>query len=359
MQFPNLTILQDSRILKFALVVCWLATLFIGFNRFIDQDVLLSVSVVGQVSLWLSIVVALVLFSFPVLGLFNSRGAILYAITLVVFGLFVLLDVNRLTPYFIFYLGVFGVYILFRKDEQVFYKSLIIIASGIYIASGLHKLNPGFSEDILPLIWFHSLPIQPSENLGYAIALLEALLGLGLLFNKTRKVACLLLIITHTILLWKLGPFKLSWNLIVWPWNFAMIALLCLIYGFRSQALLFSTTYIRNYFAVLLFFWCLPLLSLFHLVPDNLGFKLYSGKVLNPLLQLNTKLVHLETYNYSTDPKVSSFMLQDYSIRTSQLAISPEPWVFERIKENFEKEYQTTGTLIYNSKEYLDNLNQK
>jgi uncharacterized membrane protein YphA (DoxX/SURF4 family) len=338
------------QILGIVLIACWIATFVIGFDAFITQDVLLSVSLIGDIPAIVSIIVGIVVFNLPITSMVSKKRSWVFVIAMFAFLIFVLLDVNRLAPYFIFYLALFGLFTYFKNDRDTFVQSLLIIASGIYIASGLHKINPGFSEQILGLIWFHSLPLEPSATAGYVIALTETLLGLGLLFKYTRKVSCVLLLLTHIVLLWKLGPFKFNWNLIVWPWNFCMIAVLFVLYFYEAGTRSLFKALRTKHATVLLFFWIIPAASLFALVPDNLGFKLYSGKALDLDLKFPSKIQELEKYNRSSDSLNTQINLQTYSIRTRQLAISPEPWVFEAIKENFEAYYKTNTTLIDDTK---------
>jgi uncharacterized membrane protein YphA (DoxX/SURF4 family) len=344
--YPEIPFKRCQQLLGIVLLVCWVATLAIGFDRFVDQDVLLSVGLDYDIPDFLSFIIAVIVFYLPIKAVSAKRGKLFYVLGLFFYLVFVLQDVNRLTPYFVFYYGLFGTFIWFKNDSETFLKSLVVIASGIYIASGLHKLNPGFGSDILPHLWFHSLPIKPSQNIGYAIAFLEALLGLGLLFRYSRKFCSVLLVVTHLILIWKLGPFKHSWNLIVWPWNFCMIALLVTLYNYEKQMKSQISTLSKVQIPIIICFWLLPLLSLIGIVPDNLGFKLYSGKALNYNLQLERKVEALKPYDRSENPEVTVLNLQDYSIRTGELAISPEPWIFEHIRRNFESHYEMNAVLI-------------
>lgn len=327
------------------LIICWIATFIIGHDAFIGQDELLTVSLIGEFPALLNIIIALAVFTIPVISIIIRNGTWIFIVGILFFLLFILLDINRLTPYFIFYLTIFGLLNYFKKDDTVFLQSLLIIASGIYIASGLHKINPGFSEQVLNIIWFHSLPFKPSPTAGYMISITEALLGLGLLFKYTRKVSCILLFLSHIILLWKLGPFKLNWNLIVWPWNFCMMALLSVLYFYETSTKPLFKSLQRKHAVTLLFFWIVPCASLFSLVPDNLGFKLYSGKALTLDLKFESKIPELEEHNRSTDSLTTQINLQTYAVTTRQLAISPEQWIFERIQKNFEAHYKTETSL--------------
>ncbi len=337
---------RRKQVLGVVLVICWIATFAIGYNAFIGQDELLTVSLIGEFPAWLNIIIALAVFTIPAISISIRNGTRIFIVEILLFLLFVLLDVNRLTPYFIFYLAIFGLLIFFKKDDNTVLQCLLITASGIYMASGLHKINPGFSDQVLEFIWFHSLPIEPSPTAGYVIAISESLLGLGLLFKYTRKVSCVVLILTHLLLLWKLGPFKLNWNLIVWPWNFCMIAILIVLYFYETSAISFFKSLQRKHVVTILFFWIVPCASFFYLVPDNFGFKLYSGRTLTLDLKFESKIPELEAHNRSTDSLLTQINLQTYAVRTRQLAISPEQWIFERIQKNFEAHYKTETSLI-------------
>ncbi len=66
----------------------------------------------------------------------------------------------------------------------------------------------------------------PAIGLGFAI--LEALIGIGLLIQKTRRIAVALAIVMHSLILASLISTKQ--NSVVWPWNMAMMVMVPLLF---------------------------------------------------------------------------------------------------------------------------------
>ncbi|ARN78183.1 hypothetical protein BST97_09360 [Nonlabens spongiae] len=329
---------------ELAVLLCWLATFAIGYKAFLFQDDVLTVSLMGAFNSSVNLIIGVITMLMP-LGLFLTvkKGKLWFAGTLIIFTVFCLLDVSRLTPYFICYLSLFLIANVFRNDPGQLEKGLIVLLVTVYLFSGLNKFNDQFHERILPLVWFHSLPFQPSKGIGYLVAASEIMFGLLLLFKRTRKLACTLLIFMHVVLLWKLSPFKWNWNAIVYPWNFAMMAVL--VFLFRSSVSFYgeSLTPKLKTLAILLF--VVPALSYVDVLPDNLGYKLYSGNWYAPDFKINKKLPLFQDYDKSMRENESILNPMFYSIQERALAVSPEIWVFERIARNIEVKYGTQVTI--------------
>jgi uncharacterized membrane protein YphA (DoxX/SURF4 family) len=337
-------------VLNATLIVCWLATAMIGFNGFFKSHDLLTVSLFDyQIPDALTFLLAVMMFLSPVTGLFiNVRiakwlllsSAFLYVV-LIVF------DLHRLTPYMIAYLGVFAALILLKYDSSILYTALLIIASGIYIFSGLHKLNIGFVKDIAPQFWFYSLPFNYTDVIGYGFAIIEIVAGLLLLLPLTRKLACIPLLLLHTVIIWKLGPWKLDWNTIVMPWNFLMIV--TLIYLFRKSAL--STFRIGSAQTIMVvlgvFFWLLPGLSQIIWIPENLSMMLYSGKSKSGYLVINEPIDRLSSYDHIPEKEKMLISLQRLSMEERGIAIHPELKIYDKILENFKSKIPQTDRIYY------------
>jgi len=341
---------SNRYVLNATLIVCWLATAMIGFNGFFKSHDLLTVSLFDyQIPDALTFLLAVMMFLSPVTGLFiNVRiakwlllsSAFLYVV-LIVF------DLHRLTPYMIAYLGVFAALILLKYDSSILYTALLIIASGIYIFSGLHKLNIGFVKDIAPQFWFYSLPFNYTDVIGYGFAIIEIVAGLLLLLPLTRKLACIPLLLLHTVIIWKLGPWKLDWNTIVMPWNFLMIV--TLIYLFRKSAL--STFRIGSAQTIMVvlgvFFWLLPGLSQIIWIPENLSMMLYSGKSKSGYLVINEPIDRLSSYDHIPEKEKMLISLQRLSMEERGIAIHPELKIYDKILENFKSKIPQTDRIYY------------
>ena len=136
-------------------------------------------------------------------------------------------DQTRWQPWFYQYSLML---LAFVFDEPIITCRLIF--PGIYIWSGIQKLNDGFvqhtyswlmqpTKKITPEI-FHFL-FKPESSLAYAIPFIELLMGIGLIFSQTRKLSVINIIAMHIFILYSIGPFGHNWNSIVWPWNIGQI----------------------------------------------------------------------------------------------------------------------------------------
>ncbi len=177
-----------------------------------------------------------------------------------------------------------------RKEER---RSLLaiqqIIAISIYVWGGIHKCHAGFISvyenslvaPILQAVENESLQTLVKAS-GYAIPPIETLIGIGLIFPKTRAYSIAAAIFTHILILILLGPVKgyIS-NSVVWPWNLAMAAsTFCVFYkndtlpwqAFQTKALK-PPAYI---IATLML--AAPILFYFGKWDRYLSFNLYSGR---------------------------------------------------------------------------------
>jgi hypothetical protein len=168
--------------------------------------------------------------------------------------------------------------------------------SVVYLWGGIHKCNAKFLS-IVPA-WF----VRPASEWGWPawavtamqwlVALapaVEILIGLALWFPRLRWPAVGAAAMLHLGAILFLGPLGHKHNLVVWPWNLAMVALV---------AALASKGQIREAFAelrksrlaiaVLALFALLPLLNLFGRWDSYFSFALYSGDIATADIYLNS-----------------------------------------------------------------------
>lgn len=110
--------------------------------------------------------------------------------------------------------------------------------SVVYIWSGIQKCNPRFFQ-VVPA-WFVApaahwrLPSGAMNLLHWAVAsapFLELGIGLALWAPRLRWTAIGAALVLHLAALLFLGPFGYNYNWVVWPWNLAMMALVCGLFG--------------------------------------------------------------------------------------------------------------------------------
>jgi uncharacterized membrane protein YphA (DoxX/SURF4 family) len=103
-----------------------------------------------------------------------------------------------------------------------------IALASIYLWSGIHKINVNYAEDVHP--WLVE-PFPAALGLDAAVVrhgapLIEAAVGFGLLWRRTRAPAAIAAIGMHGFVLAALGPLGHDVNRVVWPWNLTMVGLL-------------------------------------------------------------------------------------------------------------------------------------
>jgi hypothetical protein len=234
---------------------------------------------------------------------------------LAITGVWVILDQNRWQPYLLAYVagtacllvgempGVRGPAASPARWHMAPFQ-LALCATWAY--AGLHKLNVTYLEQYLPRMMGPVVPllgVEPGEVArvlfwpGLASAVLEMTMGLALLWPRTRRVGVVALTLMHVFLMLLLGPLGRSINRVVWPWNVAAVAALCLLFWPRSAGDRFDG-FVRAWWlrlrgrggepapralrlawwAAILFFVLLPPLSFVRMWDALLSAHLYSGK---------------------------------------------------------------------------------
>ncbi|GAA3613249.1 hypothetical protein GCM10022396_33220 [Flavivirga amylovorans] len=151
--------------------------------------------------------------------------------------------------------------------------------AGTYIWSGLHKVNAVFYE-----FWFEGLnkripfiPVFFRQVFTWSVPFLEALFGIALLFNKTRKIGIFMLAIMHAMVLITLTYAGVGFT--VFPLNMINVILLFMLYrGFDWN--LFKLKNKRHLKLKIIAFYALvlPSLNLIGCYDHLLAFSYFSGK---------------------------------------------------------------------------------
>ncbi|WP_299667562.1 MauE/DoxX family redox-associated membrane protein [uncultured Polaribacter sp.] len=132
-----------------------------------------------------------------------------------------LVDQNRLQPYFYqSFLTILVIEIFPRKtDYRKILYAVILIFFATYFWSGIQKLNEAFYIQWLTALnkHFSFLPQWFLVAFTYVVPWLEALMGVCLLFNTTRKFGVIFILGMHGIITFLL--FYLGYGYNVVPWN--------------------------------------------------------------------------------------------------------------------------------------------
>ena len=203
------------------------------------------------------------------------------AATLVVF------DVNRLQPWAYEYLAMLLALAFAEPDapdscrSRAAWASCAAVAIGIYVWSGLQKLNATFAHEVFPWL-LHPLGQETVARLRplWPVApLVETSVGLLLLVPRTRPVGLALAVAMHAFLLFALGPLGQDYDSIVWPWNVWAVVLAFVLFR-RNDAPVARGAWVAPFGRVALaLFGVLPALSFFGLWDGFLSGSFYSGKL--------------------------------------------------------------------------------
>lgn len=216
-------------------------------------------------------------------------------------ALLIFQDQTRLQPWVYQYLLLLIILVWQSDDENISDQTLgltQVIIAALYFWSGLQKMNFTFSHETLPILLASVQNLFPQTQLpfvflGITIALLETLIGCGLLFRKTRNPAVCLAITMHgTILILLIAK---GFNSIVWIWNAALI-LLVVVAFWKSEISLKETTktaigwkekFTKSFVVASVL---LPILSFFGLWDMYLSGALYSGNVEVAVIKIDEDL---------------------------------------------------------------------
>lgn len=193
----------------------------------------------------------------------------------------ILLDQLRLQAWSYEYLLLLLPFLTWQKDDE---RSavrttqwLLLIVVATYFWSGLFKCNPGF----LLTVW---QPVSHADNgsfllrAGYLLPVVEMLLAIGLLIKQAQRTAAIGLIIMHALILLYFGPLGLGYNLVIWPWNVAMILLLVLLCVQQNTTVTRELWPVVHPVHLLVCLLCIaPALSFFGAWKNACSFKLYTG----------------------------------------------------------------------------------
>ncbi|HEY0462100.1 MAG TPA: hypothetical protein VGC97_23400 [Pyrinomonadaceae bacterium] len=188
----------------------------------------------GEAPLWLERLLTLVLVVALGFIAFSARRKIFFITALVAALVLISFDQTRLQPWVYQYFLLLVIMALSdwqtedeTKSNQTLALAQILIAA-LYFWSGVQKLNFTFSHETLPKLLaplqnlFPATPL-PFAWLGIAVALIESLIGAGLLYRKTRNLAACFAVLMHLSILGLL--IAEDYNSVVWVWNAALIAL--------------------------------------------------------------------------------------------------------------------------------------
>ncbi len=175
-----------------------------------------------------------------------------------------------------------------------------LIVIGVYLWSGLHKINPAFIRELFPALlepYVRYLP-ETLRATAYWLAplvpLAEVGVGVGLLSRRYRSRAICLALALHVFILLLFIPVRR--NVVVWPWNVAMACFAVILFRHAGHSMLSTlrrtVTGRRQLLLklVLVLFGVAPGLNFFGYWDAYLSSSLYSGKTLYGYVEVGAQV---------------------------------------------------------------------
>ncbi len=314
----------------------------------------------------------------PFLFILFRKPRLLIVTFLFLAAYMVISDQNRLQPWFYQYALMLFVLSFYnwRVDEPKSYTVIIftlkIIVVMLYFWSGIQKMNHHFFQETWPWLIqplkavFTNEQMNVITKMGYFVPFLEMLLGIGLMFNSTKKIAIPLLIFMHLSLLIVLSPLGHNYNNVVWGWNFAMIFILYFLFAGTHEAKHTHINYILEFkpVYVIVFLCCLmPALNLFNSWDSYLSSTLYSGNTSNGIVYLSSEakdnLPNIAK-DFTTPIKTGEHKLsiKNWSMQELGVPSYPEKRIFEAVTNKIKKLTGQKGEVRLYFKEKLSFLGE-
>jgi hypothetical protein len=196
-------------------------------------------------------------------------------------------DQSRWQPWFYQYVAMLAALAVARDSGDMLAAWRVVLV-GLYLWSGIQKLNATFMSRLFP--WL----VQPVSSVlpaglqqiflaGWVVVpMTEIAVAVGLLVPRLRNAAVIAAVGTHLVVLGLLGPLAHGTNAVIWPWNAAMAGLAAVLFWNARAASALDTLVPRRIGAhavMLALFVALPVLSFAGRWDAYLSGELYSGNL--------------------------------------------------------------------------------
>lgn len=269
--------------------------LWFGFGRSFPRTPIFSGLAFNQDFLFaIALVVTLVL------SAIKSDPRRYLAASVVLSIVLVLLDQARLQPWVYQYAIMLSLLVFAgAADNRAIVIANQLVVAMLYFWSGLQKLSWTFVHEVVPTLSESAgvyLAPRYLTMIALTIGIGETLIGVGLLFRRTRRVAVIAACVMHSTIL--LVFVITRRNTVIWPWNVAMIIITIKLF-FRHNATPFE--HLKRFRAnrgfayhlpkvALLICGLLPALSFVGCWDLYLSGALYSGKSPVAVMRINENL---------------------------------------------------------------------
>lgn len=256
-------------------------------------------------------------------------------------------DQSRWQPWFYQYvLMLLAIALAGSGRQEAALNTCRLIVAATYIWSGLAKLNPSFMSDTYPWLVDPLVKAWPApaqwlvHHLAFLAPLLECAAGAGLLTTRFRRAALFFAIAMHVFILITIGPLGYRFNVIVWPWNLAMIVFLLILFFRRTEEPAARDIIWGRGFAfqkiVLVVFGFMPVLSFFNLWDDYLSSALYSGNTTSGVIYLNDDAFNrlpegIQDYPTTEGPDLNGLDIDDWSVGEMKVPACPQIRIYKNV----------------------------
>lgn len=267
--------------IRLLLGICFLIPMYMTKNLWIGERDFPKVPLFEGTMLTSSLFdfAIIIIFSVFIIGFMLKPTPFIGLTVVLIYSLLVILDQNRLQPFFFELIFAVLAMTLFSKNRKRVEQCLLLIFIGTYFWSGIHKANIYFFEK-----WMLGMsnrigfvPEQLRALFTYSIPFLEASFGLMLLFKRTRKYGVLLIGIMHAIIVSTL--LIEGFGYVVLPLTlFNVTTLFYLFYNSTFSFKELITITHKKTIAVFLLSIFFPVFNFFGFYDHLLSFSYFSGK---------------------------------------------------------------------------------
>lgn len=218
--------------------------------------------------------------------------------------------------------------------------TLILIFIATYFWSGIHKLNEIFFEQWMHALVKHFSFISESILLAftYAVPLLEAILGVLILSNKTRRLGVFGIVLMHSIIIVMLLYLGYGFNVI--PWNVQnILSVLIIFWTLKTTSLTEVFTDSKSYQKGLIFIFTfiLPFSNLFGGWDHLLSFSFFTSKLDYYYIQIDASLKdklpkNVQKY-YRTNEYITVLYLNEWAGDVNKVLLYPQPRVAKKVEQ--------------------------
>lgn len=284
----RMKLLRISLILSLIVSICLSPQLWGGYRTFPYAPLTQNNFLPAPYDIVLTVLAVL----FWIASLFLKKQRLFIFLSLALCAFLVLLDVNRLQPWFYWYNSLLAVFLFYngRVDDPNKFTSIFIILqlifASVYFYSGLSQLNSAFVNScfvdlISPLSGLMSeRQFLFFKKMGSASPYLLMFIGLGLTISPLRYIATSIAVAIHLLLLVFLFPSEANSNYALWFSNLTFVVMLLLLFSGKTKQRYFSPTFLFKkplFYLVAAFFLVLPAFNTVNRWPDYLSSNFNSG----------------------------------------------------------------------------------